>query len=86
MTIADLDYEWESAIYLPAPDDIPDYDDDDEWEDDEDEEMPAEKHTYHLTLSFDCDTPGHAKLIADYIAQTVRTRVPHTFDITFTIS
>lgn len=84
MTI-NLDYEWESAIYLPAPDDNPDYDDDEEeeWDDDD---MPAEKHTYHLTLSFDCDSPGHARLIADYIAQTVRTRVPHHFDITFHIS
>lgn len=76
MTITDIDYEWESAIYLPAPDDIPEYDDD-EWDDDDDEgEMPAEKHTYHLTLSFDCDDPGHAKLVIDYLVNEVRKRVP----------
>ena len=47
--------------------------------------MPTEEHTYHLTLSFDCDHPGHAKMIADYIVAEMRKRIPQQLDATFEV-
>ncbi len=47
--------------------------------------MPAESRTYHLTLSFDCDHDGHARMIAEYIINEMRKRIPQEIDATFEV-
>jgi hypothetical protein len=57
-------------------------------EDDEGQEyglMPAEEHRYHLTLSFDCDHEGHARMIAEYILKEMRKKIPQQIDATFEV-
>lgn len=47
--------------------------------------MPPETRTYHLTLSFDCDHDGHARMIAEYIINEMRKKIPQEIDATFEV-
>ena len=47
--------------------------------------MPADCRTYHLTLSFDCDHEGHARMIAEYIIKEMRKKIPQEIDATFEV-